>query len=126
MRELVLQLALTGKLSEHTEVWAESSLGEVSRLRRGYDLPTRDRKMGSVPIFAANGPVGVHNIHMVMGPGVVTGRSGSIGKVHFVDEDFWPLNTALYVEDFFGNYPQFICLLLRYNIFLALTIQSWL
>ncbi len=113
MRELVLQSAISGKLSEHSEVWTESSLGEVSRLRRGYDLPTQHRKRGSVPIFAANGPVGVHEVHMVKGPGVVTGRSGSIGKVHFVDEDFWPLNTALYVEDFFGNYPQFICLLLR-------------
>ena len=113
MRELVLHLAVTGKLSKATEAWIESPLGEVSRLRRGYDLPTQDRKPGSVPIFAANGPVGVHDIHMVKGPGVVTGRSGSIGKVHFINENFWPLNTALYVEDFFGNYPQFICLLLR-------------
>lgn len=113
MRELVLHLAVAGKLSEDSETWTEISLGEVSRLRRGYDLPTQDRRSGTVPIFAANGPVGVHEIHKVKGPGVVTGRSGSIGKVHFVDDDFWPLNTALYVEDFFGNYPQFICLLLR-------------
>jgi type I restriction enzyme S subunit len=113
MRELVLHLGVTGKLSEDSEAWTEFPIGEVSRLRRGYDLPTQDRKSGSVPIFAANGPVGVHEIHKVRGPGVVTGRSGSIGKVHFVDENFWPLNTALYVEDFFGNYPQFICLLLR-------------
>lgn len=113
MRELVLHLAVTGKLSEDSAAWTESPLGEVSRLRRGYDLPTQDRKCGSIPIFAANGPVGVHETHKVTGPGVVTGRSGSIGKVHFVDHDFWPLNTALYVEDFFGNHPQFICLLLR-------------
>ncbi len=113
MRELVLNLAVTGKLSENIDAWTESPLGEVSRLRRGYDLPKQDRKQGSVPIFAANGTVGFHEIHMVKGPGVVTGRSGSIGKVHFINEDFWPLNTALYVEDFFGNYPQFISLLLR-------------
>ncbi|MFB1489293.1 MULTISPECIES: restriction endonuclease subunit S [unclassified Thiocapsa] len=114
MRELVLHMAVSGKLSEEDkDAWTESLLGEVSRLRRGYDLPTQVRRQGSVPIFAANGPVGVHEIHMVKGPGVVTGRSGSIGKVHFINEDFWPLNTALYVEDFFGNYPQFICLLLR-------------
>lgn len=113
MRELVLQLAVRGSLSADTEAWIQSPLGEVSRLRRGYDLPTQDRKRGTVPIFAANGPVGVHETHMVKGPGVVTGRSGSIGKVHFINKDFWPLNTALYVEDFFGNYPQFISLLLR-------------
>jgi type I restriction enzyme S subunit len=113
MRDLVLNLAVKGKLSENTDGWTKSPLGEVSRLRRGYDLPKQDRKQGSVPIFAANGTVGFHETHMVKGPGVVTGRSGSIGKVHFINEDFWPLNTALYVEDFFGNYPQFISLLLR-------------
>ena len=88
MRELVLQLAFSGKLSDEAESWTEFTLGEVLRLRRGYDLPTQDRKSGTVPIFAANGPVGVHEIHKVKGPGVVTGRSGSIGKVHFISEDF--------------------------------------
>ena len=113
MRELVLELAVKGKLSGDASSWSEKSLGEVSRLRRGYDLPVQDRKSGAFPIFAANGPIGVHEAPMVQGPGVVTGRSGSIGKVHFVQVDYWPLNTALYVEDFFGNDPQFICLLLR-------------
>jgi len=113
MRELVLNLGIHGRLSAETKLWRDAPLGEVARLRRGYDLPTQNRKHGSVPIFAANGPVGVHDTYMVKAPGVVTGRSGSIGKVHFVNEDFWPLNTSLYVEDFFGNDPQFICLLLR-------------
>lgn len=44
----------------------------------------------------------------VLGPGVVTGRSGSIGGVFYIDDDFWPLNTTLYVKDFHGNYPRFI------------------
>lgn len=113
MRELVLDLAIQGKLSKDAADWRQAPLGEVARLRRGYDLPVQDRKRGSYPIFAANGPVGVHDAPMVRGPGVVTGRSGSIGKVHFIESDFWPLNTALYVEDFFANDPQFICLLLR-------------
>jgi len=113
MRDLVLHLGISGRLSARTKSWQAATLGEVVRLRRGYDLPTQDRNQGVFPIFAANGPVGVHDTYMVKGPGVVTGRSGSIGRVHFVEGDFWPLNTALYVEDFFGNYPQFICLLLR-------------
>jgi type I restriction enzyme S subunit len=33
--------------------------------------------------------------------------------VFFVSEDFWPLNTTLYVRDFHGNEPQFIAHLLR-------------
>lgn len=45
---------------------------------------------------------------MVKGPGVVTGRYGTIGQVFFVEEDFWPLNTTLYVKDFKGNDPKFV------------------
>jgi type I restriction enzyme S subunit len=92
--------------------WVVKPLIEVATLQRGYDLPVQDRSLGNVPIFAANGPVGNHNEAKVPGPGVVTGRSGSIGKVHYVDSDYWPLNTALYVKDFHGNDPKFIYYLL--------------
>ena len=88
--------------------WVVKPLIEVATLQRGYDLPVQDRSLGNVPIFAANGPVGNHNEAKVPGPGVITGRSGSIGKVHYVDSDYWPLNTALYVKDFHGNDPKFI------------------
>jgi type I restriction enzyme, S subunit len=93
--------------------WAAVPLIEAVTLQRGFDLPVQDRTAGTVPIYAANGPVGTHNIARVKGPGVVTGRSGTIGKVHFVETDFWPLNTSLYVRDFHGNDPQFIALLLK-------------
>ena len=45
---------------------------------------------------------------MVKGPGVVTGRSGTIGKVHFVEKDYWPHNTTLWVTSFRENDPKFI------------------
>ena len=54
-----------------------------------------------------------HAEGMVAGPGVVTGRSGSIGSVFFIEDDFWPLNTTLYVKDFHGNDPRFIFYLLK-------------
>jgi type I restriction enzyme S subunit len=50
---------------------------------------------------------------MVSAPGVVTGRYGTIGEVFFVAEDYWPLNTTLFVKDFKGNDPLFVSLLLR-------------
>jgi type I restriction enzyme S subunit len=55
---------------------------------------------GEVPIYAATGVTGYHNKAMVKAPGVVTGRSGTIGDVIYVHEDFWPLNTALWVKQF--------------------------
>jgi type I restriction enzyme S subunit len=38
----------------------------------------------------------------------VTGRYGTIGKVFYVESDFWPLNTTLYVDDFKANPPRFV------------------
>src|SRR5690606_486553 len=54
-----------------------------------------------------------HNQAAVNGPGVVTGRYGTIGEVFFVEEDFWPLNTTLFISDFQGNDPLFISYLLK-------------
>ena len=48
-----------------------------------------------------------------MGPGVVTGRYGTLGKVFFIKDDFWPLNTSLYVENFKGNNPRFTAYFLK-------------
>ncbi|MEA3640660.1 MAG: restriction endonuclease subunit S [Lamprobacter sp.] len=77
-------------------------------MKRGYDLPKKSRVEGSFPLFSANGVTDYIDQYMVSGPGVVTGRSGTIGKVHFIETDYWPLNTALYVEDFHGNDERFI------------------
>ena len=86
---------------------------ELAKLQRGHDLPTQDRIEGSIPVVASNGVVGFHNTHKAIGPGVVTGRSGTIGKVIYIDDDYWPLNTTLYVIDFKGNLPKFVALVLE-------------
>lgn len=51
---------------------------------------------------------GSHIEYKVEGPGVVTGRSGSLGTVLYLDEPFWPLNTTLWVKDFKGNVPRYV------------------
>ncbi len=94
------------------EIWRQLSLGEVVTLQRGYDLPHKERKHGTVPIVSSSGITDTHNEARVTGPGVVTGRYGTIGEVFFVAEDFWPLNTTLFVKDFKGNNPLFISFLL--------------
>jgi type I restriction enzyme, S subunit len=92
--------------------WREVALGDVIELKRGYDLPTARRREGSVPILSSSGPTGFHDEAKVSGPGVVTGRYGTLGEVFYIEEDFWPLNTALYVRDFKGNDPRFVAALL--------------
>ena len=95
------------------EGWAEKPLGQVIELKRGYDLPARKRLAGPVPVVSSSGITGAHRESKVSGPGVVTGRYGTLGKVYFILDDFWPLNTTLYVRDFKENDPRFISYLLR-------------
>src|SRR5690349_9743908 len=93
--------------------WKTSLLGNVATLQRGYDLPHRLRKPGPIPIVTSSGFESKHCEAKVKAPGVVTGRYGTIGEVFYVRDDFWPLNTTLYVRDFHDNDPLFISYLLR-------------
>lgn len=99
--------------------WLETTLGDVIELKRGYDLPQAQRKQGTVPIVSSSGICDFHNKAMVKAPGVVTGRYGTIGQVYYITQDFWPLNTSLYVRDFKGNDPKFISYFLKTLDFLA-------
>ncbi len=95
------------------EKWIECKLGDVITLQRGYDLPERERRSGSVPIVTSSGITGHHNTSRAKGPGVVTGRYGTLGEVYYIEEDFWPHNTTLFVRDFKGNDPHFVSYLLK-------------
>jgi type I restriction enzyme S subunit len=99
--------------------WRTCRLGDVLTLKRGYDLPKQRRAPGPVPIVSSSGITDHHAEAMVRGPGVVTGRYGTLGKVFYLQEDFWPLNTALYVSNFKGNVPRFVSLLLETVDFFA-------
>jgi type I restriction enzyme, S subunit len=88
--------------------WERKTLGEVAPLQRGFDLPVDDIKKGEYPVVFSNGILKFHNEFKAKAPGVVTGRSGTIGKVTFVEKDYWPHNTALWVTDFKNNVPKFI------------------
>lgn len=93
--------------------WREVPLGEVLTLQRGFDLPARERSVGRFPIVSSAGVTGCHSEYKVDAPGVVIGRYGSLGSVHWIDEPFWPLNTALWVKDFKGNDERFVSYLLK-------------
>ncbi|MBI4515807.1 MAG: restriction endonuclease subunit S [Deltaproteobacteria bacterium] len=82
--------------------WHASRLGDVINLKRGHDLPDSQRQDGEIPVVSSSGITGHHSEPKAKPPGVVTGRYGTIGEVFYVEEDYWPLNTALYVTDFKG------------------------
>ena len=88
--------------------WSLLPLRQVAPLQRGFDLPSSQISHGPYPVVYSNGVLKHHDRSMVKSPGVVTGRSGTIGKVHFIEKDYWPHNTSLWVTSFHGNDPKFI------------------
>ena len=105
---------LQSVFTQRGDGWTEKRFDQVCVLQRGFDLPTQSRTQGKYPLVTSNGITDTHHEAKVQGPGVVTGRSGSIGNVFFVEDDFWPLNTALYIKNFHGNDPKFIHIFLQY------------
>jgi type I restriction enzyme, S subunit len=117
--DAVRQSSILGKVDPSTGKgalpagWRRARLGMVARLQRGVDLPEQQRIPGDVPIVSSGGVSGRHNKAVVAGPGVVTGRYGTVGEVFWMESEYWPLNTTLYVRDFAGNDPRWVFHLLR-------------
>ena len=95
------------------EGWTSCTLGDAITLQRGFDLPQRLRTFGKIPIVSSSGITDFHNQIMVKAPGVVTGRYGTIGQIFYLNKDFWPLNTTLYVREFKELTPLFTYYLLK-------------
>jgi len=103
---------LTAKWRKENNVsddsWKKTKFKDFCLLKRGFDLPSAKRIDGKYPIVSSSGIIDAHNTACVKGPGVVTGRSGTIGKVIYVETDYWPLNTTLYSENLFENDAKYV------------------
>ena len=90
----------TTELGDVPKGWKVGRLIELFELQRGFDLPTDTRTIGNHPVIAASGFSTMHDEYKVESPGIVTGRSGVIGNVYYIQENFWPLNTTLFIKSF--------------------------
>jgi type I restriction enzyme S subunit len=86
----------------------QTKLGDMLTFQRGFDITKSEQNEGTVPIVSSSGISSYHNKAKVKGPGVVIGRKGTLGTVHFLKEDFWPHDTTLWIKDFKGNCPRFL------------------
>lgn len=100
--------------------WDIKTIEQVVDLRRGFDLPTRDRRPGPYPVLSSGVTAGWHDEGPVKGPGMVIGRATNLGDPTWSDSDFWPLNTTLYVADFCGNEPRWV-----FHLFEALDVSGY-
>jgi type I restriction enzyme, S subunit len=84
------------------------SLGDVLTLQRGFDITKSEQSNGEIPIVSSSGISSYHNKWKVKGPGVIIGRKGTLGTVHFLRSNYWPHDTTLWIKDFKGNDPRFL------------------
>ncbi|WP_236593874.1 restriction endonuclease subunit S [Burkholderia gladioli] len=110
IKQAAMQQLLTGetRLPGFEGKWDVKRLKDIAPLQRGFDLPTSELVQGDYPVVYSNGVLNYHAKYQVEGPGVVTGRSGTIGNVTYVEGRYWPHNTALWVTSFKGNDPRFV------------------
>ena len=65
-------------------------LGDFLNFQRGFDLLTKERLNGKIPVISSSGITGFHNEYKVKGDGVIIGRKGTLGSVHYSECDYWP------------------------------------
>ncbi len=93
--------------------WKKGRLTDFISLKRGFDITKKESVTGSVWVYSSSGRSYRNSVARVRGPGVITGRKGILGKVFYSEEDFWPHDTTLWVDDFKGNNPKYVCWFLR-------------
>lgn len=73
-------------------------LGDVIELVYGKGLKEEIRSGTGFPVVGSSGIVGYHSGFLVEGPGVVIGRKGTLGRVIYLFENFFPIDTTYFVK----------------------------
>ena len=83
-------------------------LGKKIQLQRGVDITKDEQESGDIPVVSSGGVSSYHNQATCKGPGVVVGRKGTAGKLHYIESDFWAHDTTLYVKEYNGNDIRYV------------------
>lgn len=93
--------------------FSKGKIGNLLTLQRGFDITKKEQTDGIYPVVSSSGITSYHNEFMAKGPGVVIGRKGTLGSAFYLETDYWPHDTTLWVKDFKGNDPKFIYYFLK-------------
>ena len=102
--------------------WKPGVLQDLVFLQRGFDITKAQQRAGDVPVFSSAGLSSWHDKAMAQGPGVIIGRKGTLGSVHYSEGDYWPHDTTLWSKSLRGNSARYVyyalkCLgLERFNV----------
>ena len=104
--------ALSGcQIFDHDAVpteWKCVPLGDRLELAYGSGLREEDRQDGDIKVYGSNGVVGRHREALVDGPGILVGRKGTVGTVHYTHQSFWPIDTVYFVRTNAGDDMRFL------------------
>ena len=69
--------------------WDVKTLGSIVELVYGKALKSEDRCDGNYPVYGSSGVVGYHNEALVKRGGIIVGRKGNVGSIHWCDKPFF-------------------------------------
>ena len=92
--------------------WKPTTIGHFCAFKYGKSLPENKRDGGQFGVYGSNGMVGQHSESLV-DSGIIIGRKGSVGAVHYSSKPFWPIDTTFFVERDADRDTRFTYYLLR-------------
>ena len=69
--------------------WGKVKFKDFITLHRGYDLTKEQIICGEYPVITSTSVLGYHNKYKIKAPGVIIGRSGTLGIVQYVQKNYW-------------------------------------
>ncbi|TDF35017.1 restriction endonuclease subunit S [Alteromonadaceae bacterium M269] len=91
------ETAVFDKETNLPQGWKKKKLGDIITLNYGKALKAEHRNEGKYPVFGSAGVVGLHDTPLVKDEGIILGRKGNVGAVHWSFEHFYPIDTVYYV-----------------------------
>ncbi len=95
---LVDRLCAADTAKASAEAGTPRPLRDVLTLAYGRSLPAARRVPGPVPVYGSGGLCGHHSVSLVDRPGIVVGRKGTVGAVHWADGPHFPIDTTYTVQ----------------------------
>lgn len=78
--------------------WKEVRLGDIAPFKYGKSKVAKERITGEYRVFSSSGHCGYSDENLANN-GIIVGRKGSVGTVHYSDQPFFAIDTAFYIDE---------------------------
>lgn len=78
--------------------WSKYKLKDLCDFNYGKALKESERNTGEYPVVSSSGIQGYHDEYFCKGPGIVVGRKGNVGEVTWIEQNFWTIDTAYFID----------------------------